>query len=55
MSDPAGRSRYVGTPVHRFFPDASDVNCDGKADIVDALMIAQHYVGSLAAFPCEPN
>ena len=30
----------------------ADVNCSGGIDIVDALLIAQYYVGLLTSFPC---
>lgn len=29
------------------------MDCSGDITIVDALMIAQHYVGLITSFPCE--
>ena len=43
---------YVGIIPPGFNPAAADVNCDGSINIVDALMIAQYYVGLLTRFPC---
>ncbi|MBN2535747.1 MAG: hypothetical protein JXB88_22905 [Spirochaetales bacterium] len=31
-------------------PGNADVNCDGSIDIVDALLVAQYYVGLINSF-----
>jgi hypothetical protein len=35
-----------------FNASAADVNCSGAVDIVDALLVAQRYVGLISNFPC---
>ena len=39
-----------GLNPSNFNTDAADTNCDGSIDIVDALLIAQYYVGLISGF-----
>jgi hypothetical protein len=41
---------YVGLAPQGFDTDAADVTCDGSIDIIDALRIAQYYVGLVTSF-----
>ena len=41
---------YVGLNPSGFAAAGADVNCDGNINIVDALMIAQRYVGLINGF-----
>ena len=44
--------KYVGIQTGIDNICAADVNCDGTIDIIDALLIAQYYVGLIPSFPC---
>jgi mannan endo-1,4-beta-mannosidase len=48
-----GTTTPVTTPAPTTSPAAKgDVNGNGSIDIVDALLIAQFYVGLISGFPC---
>jgi len=42
----------VGLSPQGFIVANADVNCDGDITIVDALIIAQYYVGLITGFTC---
>lgn len=41
----------MGLNPSNFNPDVADTNCDASIDIVDALLIAQFYVGLITGLP----
>jgi hypothetical protein len=43
---------YVGLNPAGFIARNADVDCDGNITIVDALLIAQYYVGLVSSFNC---
>jgi hypothetical protein len=42
----------VGLNPQGFVAANADVNCTGTIDIVDALLVAQYYVGLITSFSC---
>jgi hypothetical protein len=43
----------VGLNPANYNDACADVDCSGSIDIVDALLVAQLYVGLISSFPCE--
>jgi hypothetical protein len=41
---------YVGLNPTNFNAGSADTNCDGSINIVDALLVAQYYVGLISQF-----
>ena len=44
----------LGLEPTPFFDRYADVNGDGSIDIIDALLVAQYYVGLIDTFPAQP-
>ncbi|MFX0102966.1 MAG: dockerin type I domain-containing protein [Candidatus Hodarchaeota archaeon] len=45
------KSTFLGEDISRSAWGEGDVNNDGRIDVVDALMVAQYYVGILSSLP----